>query len=76
MQHRGAVVNIGARSAPVNEKLLSVKEAAQQLGVSESWLYQSDVPHVKLGRRKLYRPTDLAGYVDARLSHRIASEEI
>ena len=70
MRTRGAIGNIGGAIPPVNEKLLSVKDAAVQLGVSESWLYQSDVPKVKLGRRTLFRPTDLANYVGARVSHR------
>lgn len=71
MKHRGAIGSIDGREPPVNERLLSVKEAAQQLGVSTSWLYQSDVPGVKLGSRKLYRPSDLARYVEAHVSHRL-----
>ena len=73
MKTRGAVGSIGNTDAPVNERLLSVKQAAEQLGVSPSWLYQSDVPDVKLGRRRLYRPSDLAQYIAARVSHRVGS---
>lgn len=66
--HRDAI-SIRQRSDHVNERLLSVDEAANQLGVSKSWLYQSDVPYVKLGSRKLFRPDDLARYINARVSH-------
>jgi excisionase family DNA binding protein len=76
MRRRGAVMRIIESDASVNEKLLSVKEAASQLGVSKSWVYQSDVPYVKLGRRRLYRPSDLVRYVRARMSHRISSEAL
>ena len=74
MKNRGAVGSIGNADAPVNERLLSVKQAAELLGVSPSWLYQSDVPSVKLGRRRLYRPSDLAHYIAARVSHRVGSD--
>jgi hypothetical protein len=70
-----SVLSIGEAQIPVNERLLSVRDAADQLGVSASWLHGSNVPNVKLGRRKLYRPSDLARYVNAHLSHRIDSEE-
>ena len=60
MQKRGPVVN---------EKLLSVQEAADVLGVSTSFVYQSKIAHAKIGRRRLYRPSDLARYVSAHISH-------
>ncbi len=71
MKDRGAVGTIGGPVAVVNERLLSVKEAAHQLGMSPSWLYQSDVPYIRLKRRKLFSPADLARYIDAHRSHRI-----
>lgn len=74
MKTRSTVSSIAGESAPVNESLLSAKMAAAVLGMSESWLHGSNVPHVKLGRRKLYRPSDLSRYVNARVSHRIDSE--
>jgi hypothetical protein len=74
MKKRGSVLSISGRDAPVNERLLSVKEAAEQLRVSTSWVYQSDIPRVKLGSRRLYRPVDLARYVNARLSHVLDAE--
>lgn len=48
--------------------LLSVKQAAAFLNMSEGWLYGSGIPHVKLGRRRLYRPSDLERFVEERLS--------
>lgn len=75
MKNRRSILSIGEPPEPVNERLLSVKEAADKLRVSASWLYQSDIPRVKLGSRRLYRPIDLARYVEARLSHEIDAEE-
>jgi predicted DNA-binding transcriptional regulator AlpA len=49
------------------ERLLSGREAAKLLGMSQAWLYQSDVPHVKLGRRRLYRTSDLRAFVSRRV---------
>ena len=74
MKNRGTVVSIAQAKPPVNEKLLSVREAAEQLGVSASFVYSSDIPYAKIGRRKLFLPSDLALYVRARLSHRIDTE--
>ena len=71
MRTRSTISNISHPAAAVNERLLSAKDAAALLGVSASWLYQSNVPRVKLGRRTLYRPHDLAAYVDARVTHRV-----
>lgn len=51
------------------EGLLSVKEAAAYLGMSEGWLYQSGIPFAKLGRRRLYRRSDLDQFVTNHLSH-------
>lgn len=44
--------------------LFTVKQAAKRLNMSEAWLFASDVPHVKLGRRRLYRPSDLDSYIN------------
>jgi excisionase family DNA binding protein len=55
---------------PVNETLLSVQEAADCLGMSKSFMYQNDIPWVKIGRTRRYRPSDLATYVNAHVSHR------
>ncbi|MDX2261524.1 MAG: helix-turn-helix domain-containing protein [Gemmatimonadales bacterium] len=44
--------------------LFTVKQASKRLNMSEAWLFASDIPHVKLGRRRLYRSTDLDAYVN------------
>lgn len=75
MKTRGTVSSIGGETSPVNEPMLSTKMAAARLGMSESWLRGSSVPYVKLGSRKLYRPIDLSRYVEARISHRVDSED-
>lgn len=49
--------------------LLSVREAARYLKMSEAWLYSSRIPCVKLGRRRLYRIEDLDSFV-ARYVHK------
>jgi excisionase family DNA binding protein len=47
-------------------KLLSVKQAADYLGMSQAWLYESGIPCIKLGRRRLYRTEDLDAFADKR----------
>jgi hypothetical protein len=74
MNRQRSIRSIGNDSGVVNERLLSAREAAESLGMSESWLHGSTVPHVKLGRRKLYRPSDLRRYVEARVSTHLAPE--
>lgn len=74
MTTRDAVRSITAPALNVNERLLSVKDAASLLCVSASWLYQSDIPYVKLGSRRVYRPRDLNAYVDSHISHRPRTE--
>lgn len=48
-------------------RLLSGEEAAKLLGMSRVWLYQSEVPYVKLGRRRLYRSSDLRVFISRRV---------
>ena len=74
MPHRITRKNIGASIPAVNDPLLSVKEAAAFLGVSASWVSQSNIPKVKFNRRTLYRPSDLRAYVNAHVSHDIGGE--
>ncbi len=63
---------IGDFGADVNQKLLTAREAAEQLGMSESWLRTSDVPFVRFGgRARRYRPQDLRSYTAAHVSHSI-----
>jgi hypothetical protein len=47
-------------------KLLSVKQAADYMGMSQAWLFASGIPCIKLGRRRLYRVEDLDGFADKR----------
>jgi excisionase family DNA binding protein len=49
--------------------LLSVKEAAHLLRMSDKWLYQSDIPFVRMGRRRLYFRASLLEYARQRLSN-------
>jgi excisionase family DNA binding protein len=50
------------------ENLLSVVEAATRLGISKwtliSWMGKGRVPYVRLGRRVLFDPQDLAAWVE------------
>ena len=48
--------------------LLSVKQASQFLGMSDKWLYGSDVPFVRSGTRRLYLCSSLLEYATQRLS--------
>ena len=48
-------------------ELLTVKQAAKFLNMSTGWLLASGIPHVKLGRRRQYRTTDLRSYVNSRV---------
>jgi|JI7StandDraft_1071085.scaffolds.fasta_scaffold354526_2 excisionase family DNA binding protein len=55
-------------SAPPMLRLYSVSEAAVLLGVSRSWVDQQKViPHVRIGRRKLYRQEDLTAFIDSNI---------
>ena len=55
--------------APGSDGLfLSVKEAAALLRMSDKWLYQSDIPFFRLGRRRLYLRGSLIDYATQRLS--------
>ncbi len=51
------------------EKLLSVADAAQWLGISRhtlnGWVSKRKVPFVKLGRRTLFNPADLDRMIKA-----------
>lgn len=61
-------------SIPVPDKaqgaLLSVRDAAGYLKMSEGWLSQSDIPFVRLGRSRRYRLVDLDSHIEQNLSHR------
>lgn len=51
----------------------SAKEAATYLGMSESWLWHSDMPRVRLGRRVKFLRDDLDAYLKARRTHGVAA---
>ena len=52
-----------------DRKLLNVVEAAAMIGVSHytlrAWLRQRRLAHLRLGRRILFDPADLARFIDA-----------
>ena len=59
----------------LNQKLhLSAKESAQYLGISERSVrdraYSREIPSFKMGRRLLFRRSDLDAYVDALVKSR------
>jgi predicted DNA-binding transcriptional regulator AlpA len=47
---------------------LNASDAAAYLGMSVSWLWHSDVPRVRLGRRVLFRVVDLNNYLERRVA--------
>ena len=53
---------------PNMEKLLSVQEASEILGVKVStlysWIHQGYVPHIKLGRLVKFSESDLSQWVE------------
>lgn len=55
-----------------NDRLLTIKEVAEYLGVPITTLYQwrynrKGPPSVRIGRHVRYRPTDLFGWVEQEL---------
>jgi excisionase family DNA binding protein len=54
---------------PDIEKLLSVPEAAQRLGLSRhtinSWVSQRRIAFVKIGRRTMFDPADLSALIQS-----------
>lgn len=70
LARQSIAANNGPRKTPsLLPGLLSVKQAAAYLGISQAWLYQSDVPWVRLGRRRLYDPDSLRAYITRHSSH-------
>jgi excisionase family DNA binding protein len=57
VQGRGGGQAAGAASTPHERLTLTVEEAAQVLGISRAFAYESvrrgDIPHIKIGRRIL-----------------------
>lgn len=59
---------------PDARDIMNADEAADFLRVSVSWLWRSDVPRVRLGRRVVFLRAALLLYAERRLSHRITPE--
>ena len=51
-----------------NFALMTVREAARFLSMSEAWLYQSSVPFVRIDSARRYRRIDLIEYSAQRLA--------
>src|SRR6266851_6376821 len=73
LPHALALAFAEARATSVdvtNAGLVDVNEAARRLGLRPSTVYKRaesvELASVKLGRRLLFRPADLADYADAR----------
>jgi hypothetical protein len=44
---------------------LSLEQSAAKIGMSVAWLKkQTDIPYVRVGRRKMFRPQDLRAFID------------
>ena len=54
-----------------NFALMTVNEAARFLRMSEAWLYQSNVPFVRMDSARRYRRIDLIQYAEQRLSRAV-----
>lgn len=51
-------------------ELLTLKEIAQQLRVSETWLRRSSCPRVRFGAKTVrYAAADVTAWIDLRRSH-------
>jgi len=50
------------------DDLLTVREAAALLSMSQGWLYGSGIPFVRLGRSRRYRRRDILSYIESHLS--------
>ncbi len=50
------------------QELLDVKELSQLMKVSKStlyaWVNQRKIPHIKLGKKVLFNPKDIAHWID------------
>ena len=65
-------------SAPPDDQSISpaalpAKLAARYIGMSESWLWRSDVPRVRMGSRVNFLVSDLDAYLVQRRSHGAAA---
>ena len=62
------------------EKLLSVEEIAEYLGVQPStiyqWTHQGFIPHIKLGRFVRFREKDVVKWLERRFSYGRANRKV
>jgi hypothetical protein len=63
----------GASDADLLPAVLSARDAARYIGMSESWLWRSDVPRVRMGSRVNFLVCDLDAYLVQRRSHGAAA---
>lgn len=59
------------------EKLWTIKEVAEFLRVKQSvvkyWLYNSDIPHIKLGKHYRFDPEDIREWIDGNKTRLLGS---
>lgn len=65
--------------APAVTKLLSIRQVAEQTGLCEKSVWNSSAPRgylpcVKLGARILYRPEDVAAWIESRVIRPASAE--
>ena len=65
--------------APAVTKLLTIREVADQTGLCEKSVWNSTAPRgalpcVKLGARVMYRPDDVAAWIDSRVVRPVSAE--
>jgi hypothetical protein len=47
------------------QSLMTVRELAADLGMSYQWAKtQRAIPYVRIGRRKLFKPSDVRAYIE------------
>lgn len=64
---------------PVATKLQNIREVAEQTGLCEKSIWngtapRGDLPCVKLGARILYRPADVAAWIESRVIRPASAE--
>lgn len=59
----------------LRDEIYELDEAAGFIRMSAEWLSRSDIPRSKLGRRILFRRSQLLSYVAAHETHTIGEED-
>ena len=56
-----------------NERLLTAKEVAEHLQITEAWVEQQaregDLPSIALGRYRRFRPSEVQAWIDSKASN-------